>query len=432
MLKKIKSKLDVHTLEVFEKSLASIIVKIIGVAFGLALSIFIARTIGAEGLGIINLSNRIITITIVLALFGMRKAIVKEVAIALSKNNLREVSDLMYTSYWFNGLITVAISVILILLSPWIANSIFKEPKLVYPLTIALIVMTPQVFSRIFSSGLIGYKKIWQSNLVDQALSICFTVLLILLAWLFNINMTINVIATCYAIGRVGVTVSVGLYWKKLHNITSQSKIILNKLLKIARPLFFVSIAGVIINSTDIVILGLFSDSKDIGIYVVAARLSLLTSLLIHVTNSAMSPKIAAMYSNKKIDSLKLMIKKVTKGLFIIGLLVYFFFVLFGEFILSAWGQEFKEAYSLLLILGFGQFINLSTGAVGVILIMTGHEKIQRNISILFMFIFLILIFSLTPIYGTLGAAIAVSITIAGINIVKLLYVKKLTSIELY
>ena len=432
MLKKITSKLDIHSLEVVKKSLSSIVVKALGVIFGLGLSIFLAKIIGAEGLGIINLSNRVVSVMLVLGLFGMSRVIIKEVAIALNKKDLEHIGNVMHSAYWLNGLITISLSILLILASPWLANSVFEEPKLTYPLIIAFVVMTPQVFSRIFSSGLIGFRKIWQSNLVDQSLSVCLTGVIVFITWLFVQELSVNMVATCYAIGRVGVTLSVGLFWKKIYKNNVSSKKIFEKLLKIAKPLFFISIAGIVINSSDIIILGFFSEAKDVGIYVVAARIALLTSVLLQISNSALSPKIAALYAENNIKSLEEMIKKITKGLFFIGLFVFLFFIFSGNWILSIWGEEFEEAYWILIILGFGQFVNLTTGAVGIILTMTGHEKTQRNISLCFMMVSLILSFTLIPIYGALGASIASATTVMGINITKLIYVKKNTKMNIY
>jgi O-antigen/teichoic acid export membrane protein len=369
---------------------------------------------------------------ILLGLFGMSKVIIKEVAIAHNKKDLDHIANVMHSAYWLNGLITISLSILLILASPWVASSIYEEPKLTYPLIIAFVVMTPQVFSRIFSSGLIGFRKIWQSNLVDQALSICLTSVLVFVTWLFVQELSVNMVATCYAIGRVGVTLSVGLFWKKIYKNNVSSKKIFQKLLKTAKPLLLISIAGIVINSSDIIILGFFSEAKDVGTYVVAARIALLTSVLLHISNSALSPKIAALYSENNIKSLEEMIKRITKGLFFIGLFVFLFFIFSGNWILSIWGEEFEEAYWILIILGFGQLVNLTTGAAGIILIMTGHEKTQRNISLCFMMVFLILSFTIIPIYGALGASIASATTVVGINITKLIYVKKNTKINIY
>ena len=98
--------------------------------------------------------------------------------------------------------------------------------------------------------------------------------------------------------------------------------------------------------------------------------------------------------------------------------------------ILSLWGLEFIDAYIILVILGLGQFINLSTGAVGLTLIMTGYEKTHGNISIVFMLINVILNFILIKSFGATGAAVATSTTIIFENITKMIYVKIKTNIN--
>ena len=50
MIKKISSKLDIHTLEVVTKSVSSTIVKIVGMLIGLAVSVSLGNLIGAKAI----------------------------------------------------------------------------------------------------------------------------------------------------------------------------------------------------------------------------------------------------------------------------------------------------------------------------------------------------------------------------------------------
>lgn len=431
-LNKFYNNLDIHTAEVFIKSFKSLVIKGLGVIFTLFLSILLARTIGAEGIGVINLTNKIILLSITLGLFGSFKFIIKEVAISHNQKDFDEIGNVMHTAYWFNGCLTLIISVTLILLSPFISNHIFMIPELKFPLIIASIVLTPQVFSRIFSAGLAGYRKIWQSILVDSTLSIFFTLFFLLILWLNQIVFTINLVAICYALGRLCVTISVGIYWNKIFQNFSKRHKNFKKLLKTSKPLFIVSLVGIIINNGDVIILGLFSDANDVGIYSICLRISLLIVILLQITNSAVSPKIASLYSKNKLYDLELMIKKTTKFLFFIGLIFYLFLVLFGKSILSLWGDQFITGYIILLIVGFGQFVNISTGAVGAILVMTGFEKVQRKISLYFLFIFAVSCIILTSQFGIIGAAISTCLTKTCINLTKLIYVTKLLNIKIF
>src|SRR5690606_25131472 len=145
--------LDIHTLEVVKKSASSTLVKISGMVIGLFVSVALGRLLGPEGLGVITLSNTILTVVSTVALIGMRQVIVKEIAIAYNHKNWKRVKDVMFTSYVFNGVISLILSISFILLSPWIATSVFNEPLLTFPLMAAMLVLVPHVLSRIFSSG---------------------------------------------------------------------------------------------------------------------------------------------------------------------------------------------------------------------------------------------------------------------------------------
>ena len=424
-LKTKKSILDEHTFEVLKKALPSVFVKIFGIISSIILSVFLGRKLGAEGLGIINLSSRVINILILFGLFGSRLIVIKEISIAKSRKNFQRVGDVMKSALWFNGGITLMLSILMILISPWLANRIFNEPNLTYPLMILLVVTTPQILSRIYSAGLTGYKKIWQSNVVDNVLSIVVAGILILIGWFVCLEINIVNVAICYAIGRIVVTFTVGLYWRHI-NIGNEIKanFISMQIFKKTYLFFVISASSVVMSNIDVLLLGVLTDSKSIGLYTVAARIALMTKFFHMITCSAISPKIAALYANRQEKELGKMVKKVTMGLSLMGLITLLILILFGESILGIWGSEFKNAYWILVIIGIGQFVNFATGAVGIILAMTGHEKTLSQISVISLFLVIILNVFLIKLYGIVGAAISTSSVVIGENVVKFLLVK--------
>lgn len=419
-------KIDGHTLEVFKKSISSTFVKVSGMLIGLLVSVYLGRSIGSEGLGIINLSIKFTNIFLVICLVGMPQVIIKEVAIGFNNKEYDKISDVIYSSLIFNGVVTVICSIIIVLLSPWISNDLFKDPNLEIPLIIGVLAAGPQVISRIFSSGLIGYKKIWQSNLVNQSLSTAVTGLLLLLNYLIFNSVTINKVAIFYGVSRVVVTLVMLVYWRNIHQPTSNVRTLITKrLLNTSIPIFYVFLASSLIANVDSIILGMFSGSEDVGLYSVASRIALLTSFFLQVTNSSVAPKIAALYHDKKLTELEKMVSSVTKVLFIIGSIQFLLFVLFGKQILNIWGEEFVSAYPILILLGFGQLINISTGASGLLLTMTGKERIERNISIISAIILLVFSLLLTPFFYSYGVAIATLVSVSVLNISRIFLAKK-------
>lgn len=99
--------------------------------------------------------------------------------------------------------------------------------------------------------------------------------------------------------------------------------------------------------------------------------------------------------------------------------------LLFPEWLMSFFGEEFREASTALVILALGQFVNIATGSVGYLLSMTGHEKDVRNNVFVSAALGIGLGFALIPAYGLTGAASATAIAIASQNLLGVYQVKK-------
>ncbi len=74
----------------------------------------------------------------------------------------------------------------------------------------------------------------------------------------------------------------------------------------------------------------------------------------------------------------------------------------------------------MLVVLSVAQFINCITGGVGFTLSMTGKQYLEMYNSIAMVLINIVLNYFLIPEYGAMGAAIATSISIIAINLVRL------------
>lgn len=429
MLKKITSKLDTHTLEVLEKSSKTLLLKILGMISGLVVSVFLGRTLGTEGLGVVNFSNKLGMILIVFTMFGFQNVIIKFIAIAKGKDDNLKIASILKTSLWFNGLLAIVIASLGAIILPFILELSPGNDHLEIPLLIVLVMLIPQTFSRVYGSALNGYGKIWQANLVNQTLSIILVALGLLVMWGLNLEFNPVNILLLYAISRVVLLAVVYFIWNRAIGIEISGKMTLKPMLKMAKPLFIVTGTGVIASNADIIILGVWGTFEDVGIYTVAARLALLTSMLLQVSNAALSPKLAILYQQNKIAEMQQMVSRVTFLLLIIASVTLLFFLFFGNESLGLWGVEFQSGFWPLLVLSIGQFFNMISGCSGMLLIMCGNERIHGNISIGGVVLNLVLSITLIPKIGALGAAIATAISVSITNITKVILAKEKTGI---
>ena len=424
--------LDNHTSEVFKKSIPTAFVKLLGMVLAILVSIFLGRTLGAEGLGVINLSNRLVAILLVVCMFGMRQVLIKEIAIGHKQNNLKKIGDALRTAYIFNISISVFVSIVLILLSPWLAHSFFKVPELEWVLILSFIVFPFQILTRIFSSGLSGYRKIWQASLVDQTLSVFVVFLILLIYYILNVEITIFNVVIAYVIGRLTTTIALGIYWHTIFSSTLKKEKKTKELIKTAFPIFLVSLTATLYKNIDIIMIGWLCTANEVGVYAVASRIAILSGFLLNVANSTVAPKFATLYDENKKLELQKLVQYVTIALFLISLAVLAISIGFGNFILSIWGLEFRSGYFVLVILAIGQFFNVATGTVGTLLTMTGFEKKLLSVNTSFMVLNIILNFIFITIWGVEGAACAYAISIIGMNFTRTFFVHKYIGIHIF
>ncbi len=428
-----KNRLSSDSLDIAKKSISSVFVKIAGMLAALGASVLMGRLLGVGGYGTIELANRVSTIFLIISLFGFSDIILKEIAIAKIKNKIFLIRNYMYTAIGFSLIFSIVIATIIVFLGEYLAIYIFGTPTLILPLRIMIIAMIFHTLSRCFTSGINGFGKIWQSSLGDQTLSMILVFILLIIANKYT-KVDVQTVAFIYLISRIGVSICMGAYWFRLLPIAKKnSRFVFQKqLLRPASHLLLSSASSLISMSAASIILGIMVSVREVGLYNISTRLALLTIVFLQITNSALAPKIASFYHLGKKKELEKLLSNVTFVLVFIGVISLLIFVFGGKYILSLWGDGFKEAYYYLILLAFGQFVNISTGAVSTILVMTGNEKIVGRISIIFMILSILLNILLIYFYGGIGAALATGLIIAGENLTRLIYVKSKTGINIF
>jgi len=162
---------------------------------------------------------------------------------------------------------------------------------------------------------------------------------------------------------------------------------------------------------TDVLMLGVFTSVVDAGVYAAAARLAEFGGFGLLAMNAIAAPLIAVAYADGDRDRLQ-RIAAVTAGLALsIALPVTIIFCTWGGVLLRVYGEGFDEAQVVLAILAVGMLGNVLTGPVGVVLMMTGHQKQAAAAATLTASVNVVLNLVLIPRYGSEGAAVATAIT---------------------
>lgn len=411
-LRSLYCNLDIHSKELFQGASIALALKFIAAIIKFTFSVVLARILGAKDVGIYFLAFTVVNIAGRVGTLGLNAALVKFIAANAAIKQWEKVKGVYLNAIITSSIVSSILTLLIIIFSSWIANKLFNEPTLERPLQYMAIAIIPFSLIELHAHSLRGLKKISDSMLVLSILIPFLTLIgIIFLGQLYGI---IGVVWS-YIIAAL-FTLFVGVSrWK---HYTPQLKFKkgdfkLKNLLSCSIPLFWVLIMQLFMQKFSIIILGIYLTSEKVGIFQVASRTAMFISYILIAVNSIAAPKIAELYREGKIEVLSIFAQKTTKLMTLCAFFPLALFILIPKIILSIFGTEFIEGSFVLVIIGIGQFINVSTGVVGLLLTMTGYEKIWRNVIIISAIFNISLNLLLIPVWNIVGAAIAMTLSIS-------------------
>lgn len=419
ILSKIKDK---NLAYVLSHSYKSMFVQVSGTLAAYLVSIYIANKLGSDAIGILGLSNKIAMILVTVGIFGMNKVVIKKVSYELKIENFKKINNIIFSVKKFTLNASFFLLLFAFTVAPLLSKYIYKFNGFLLVLCIISTGVIFQIRSRILSSALIAYNKIWQGNLVDKGLTPIYMLSLFVIYYFFQVEINIMILATTYLVARIFMYISIEIYWKLNSNFKTKAKYFVKDLLPMGKSVMIISITAILFKSIDLIILGFFEESSKLGLFHIASRLAMINIFILTVVNKAVGPKLSILFKTNDFNALNKLLIKLSAILFFLGLLSFLIIVIFGKPILSIWGQEFVDAYIVLILLSFGQLINISTSVCSEVLIMCGLENLHKKINLYFLIIHFFLSLTLIYFHGILGASISFMIIVASINLVKLYY----------
>lgn len=173
----------------------------------------------------------------------------------------------------------------------------------------------------------------------------------------------------------------------------------------------------VVMEQSDIIIIGLFHGAANSGIYAAASKVASLIASGLIIANVIVAPMISQLYVTGNIAELKRVVRLAAGFAFAFALPAVVSIFLFGEWIMELFGPRFSEGYAALIILTLGQLVNALAGSVGFFMTMTGNEKAMAWIAGSCAVLNVVFNFILIPPFGKVGAAISTACTLALWNV---------------
>ncbi|NJP04406.1 MAG: oligosaccharide flippase family protein [Chloroflexaceae bacterium] len=185
-----------------------------------------------------------------------------------------------------------------------------------------------------------------------------------------------------------------------------------------ALPLVMMQSLSLLDSRLAILVLGWLLNPTAVALYVVAERGASLITFVLGAANMALSPTVATLYAQGQHERLQQVVTRSIQLILLATLPLIIGLILLGSWFLVIFGEAFVAARSALIILVFGQIINVAMGSVGVLLTMTGHERDAAIGTAVSFALGALLQFICIPLWGLEGAALASTISIMVRNVV--------------
>jgi O-antigen/teichoic acid export membrane protein len=404
-------------LEIVKGSGTTFLMKIIGLVFSYGFNILFARLYGADVMGLFALAITLAGVFSLFAQMGTESSIVRFVAQYAGQGNFSKVKTVYKKNIQLVLPLSIFFAVLFYIMSPWFANSIFHKPKLIAPLRITAFMLPFGALMGINTATLQGLKKIKDAFIFSTILPpVLNTVGLVGLTYFVTRNYLTPIYVNLITV-VIGALFSLQLWNKWAKSIKIDDKVYSSQIIsivsifKVTFPMLVIAAMTQIINWTDTIMLGIFIETKYIGIYRIAFKIALLINFILISANSIGVPKYSELFWNSNKNDLIKISKFISKLIFWLSLPLYLFIILFNKKILAIFGEEFVAGSDVLVILATGIFLSSFIGQGGYIMNMVGLERITKNISISMAFLNVVLNYILIKRYNIIGAALSSAFT---------------------
>lgn len=393
-------------------------IRVLGAGMAFIFNLIIARQLGAEQAGYFFLSLAVAMLLSAVARLGFDNTVLRFTG-ANAKSGLT-VKNILFFALKYSLPVASAIAGILYFLSPVIASSVFNKPQMANSLAF----IAPSIIG-LSAVAIIAMSLQARHNLIASIPCQNIAHFLLCGAAVLSFNTSTANTTALYLSFSLGLTASF-FYWFALKNLNNSGDAVnTNELWQSARPNWVINLMSQAVQWSAPIIIGVYLVAEQVAFFSVAQRIAMLTSFILMAVNLVVAPKFAAFKAANNMDGIRKTALFSVRLLVLSAMPIVLFMLLLPDFLMGLFGEQFKQGAVILQILVLGQAVNVITGSVGFLLMMSGNERDMRLVTIISGCGVLVSVPLFTSLYGAIGAAAATAFFISLQNILAVYFVKK-------
>lgn len=178
-----------------------------------------------------------------------------------------------------------------------------------------------------------------------------------------------------------------------------------------ALPMITATLFIAIFADLDVLMVGFFLVPKDLAVFTAALKITMFLAFFIQSAHQIIMRDTAEAFGRSDQEALKRIVARTNMQNILVSVAAFVGVILFGRIILGVFGAEFDAGYFALLVLVGSQAVRAAAGPGIQLLTLSGNTKKGSPVFITSTIVLLVSNALFIPLFGVLGAALAVFVT---------------------
>jgi O-antigen/teichoic acid export membrane protein len=408
--------------------------KILGRSLSFVGDIAAARILGPDSFGLYAIGWTVLRTLSLISPLGLDKGVIYFGSPYWRKDNasLKKILNRSQLLALASGLVFGGA---LFFSAPALAQWIFQKPSLSYIFRWYALAFPLVAILEVSSAATRITQRMSYSAILEDVGQPAVGLLFLILLYLFGLRLE-GVLASdvlSFALPAILAVVVVGRLFPVSRGASAGLDKTNRELLAFSIPASLVGVFTPFLVWVDRLIVGHFRTPAETGIYQAVSQTSTIFAIILSAFAAIFMPIIADLYRKKEFDRLEELFRVSTKWGLYISLPVFVMLVLFPREILAyVFDGRYIAGWLPLIILSIGQLVNVGTGAIGPVLVMTGHQKRWSILTGIALAVNICLNWFLVPRYGLTGAAVSTAVSLSGLFLLGVFQVRAVLRIWPY
>lgn len=395
--------------------------------------IVLTRLFGAEVFGLFMLGWTIVDLVSKAGQFSLDKGLVNFIPRLREDGNTDAVQRTIAQALVAGLLLSVSVGAALFIGAPAIAEGLLGKPRLTGMLRLMAVAL-PMIAATQIILGVTRAHKVMKYDalvrgVVEPLVLFGAACALFYLGW-----RTYGIAAAHLAALACGLLFAAWVFtrfysWRACFAHLGNVRLV-TPLTRFSLPVMGYELVYMVMIRLDVLMVGYFLSAAQVGIYVIAVEIALLTKKVRQWFDPIFSPIVAELNHRKDLRRLECNLRLVTRWVLTIGVGFFCVVLLIGEALLGLFGSEFGAGFMAMIVLALSQVVYAAMGSGDTVLIMSGRPWLNLVNTLVIVAVNFALNLWLIPNLGILGAALGTLVSFMLLTLIRLFEVYRLFRIH--